>query len=61
MFSMCILLSWQDFFLSHPDASQILWPSTPITGALVGVMQAERARRNGELHTHAKKAKGSKR
>jgi hypothetical protein len=61
MFSMGILLAWQDFFLSHPDAGQILWPITLITGALVGIWEAERARRKGELHTNAKKAKGSKR
>jgi hypothetical protein len=61
MLSMGILFAWQDFFLSHPAASQILWPSALIIGASVGVVQAERARRKGELHTHAKKVKGSER
>ena len=61
VFAMGFLLAGQDFFLLHPEAGQILWPSTLITGAVVGVVQAERARRKGELHTHAKKAKGSKR
>ena len=56
-----IQLALSDFFLSHPGAGQILAPGSLIVGAVVGVIQAERARRKGELHTHAKQANGSKR
>ena len=56
-----IVLAWPEFFLSHPNASPILGMSFLIAGALLGLVQAERARRKGELHTHAKRAKESER
>jgi len=51
------LLAWPDFFETHPGWSQVLGITPMIAGALVGLVLAERARRKGELHTHAKKRK----
>ena len=56
-----IQLALSDFFLSHPGIGQILAPGCLVVGAVVGVIQAERARRKGVLHTHAKQAKGPER
>ena len=52
---MGILLAWPEFFETNPGWSPVLGTIALVTGALVGLALAERARRKGELHTHAKK------
>lgn len=55
-----VLLAWPELFETHPGWRQFLGIISLIAGAVVGLVLAERARRKGELHTHAKRAKGFK-
>jgi hypothetical protein len=60
MLCMGIVLGWQDFFILHPGASRSVWLAALIGGAVVGVVQAERARRKGNLLSRAKPPTGKR-